>query len=117
MGGMAQWLGTWGIKFFDETLTGALAFVLPVIGLFVVMVGLLRNLGSNMSVWIPLATVVPVCQLLSLYDYNFYWSGAVALAIALAWLWLASLFKSTLRNALFPLVFGGWEDLVLLFCP
>ena len=101
MGGMVQWIGTWGIQFFNETLTGALAFVLPMIGMFAVMAGLLRNLGKDMSVWIPLAAIVPACQLLSLYDYNFYWSGAVALALSLAWLWTVSLFKSGARYVLF----------------
>jgi hypothetical protein len=42
-----------------------------------------------------------VCQLLSLYDYNFYWAGAVALTLAIVWLWVASLFKPVVRNVLF----------------
>lgn len=119
MGGIAQWLGAWGIQFFNETFAGALAFVLPVIGLFVVVVGLLRFLGKNVSTWIPLATIVPVCQLLSLYDYNFYWSGTVALAFALVWLWLVSLFKSIFRNFLFligiPLVTWLFGSVALVY--
>ena len=101
MGGMAQWLGTWGIQFFDDSIIGALAFILPLIGLFASIGGLLWQLSKNMQVWLPLATIVPVCQLLSLYDYNYYWSGAVALALATIVLWLVSLFKPFIRNVLF----------------
>lgn len=101
MGGMAQWLGTWGIQFFDDSIIGALAFILPLIGLFASIGSLLCQLGKNMQVWVPLATIVPVCQLLSLYDYNFYWSGAVALALATILLWLVSLFKPFVRNVFF----------------
>jgi len=71
MGGWVQWLGTWGIQFFNESITGVLAYILPVIGLFVFIVGLFRNFGKTMHVWMPLATIVPACQLLSFYDYIF----------------------------------------------
>ncbi len=101
MGGTAQWLSTWGIQFFDDTMTGALVFVLPIILSFVAIIGLLRTLGKKLSVWVPWATGVSVCQLLSLYDYNFYWAGAVALTLAIVWLWVASLFKPAVRNVLF----------------
>lgn len=119
MGGMAQWLGTWGIQFFNETLIGTLAFVLPIIGQFVVMMGLLRSLENNISVWMPLVTIVPVCQLLSLYDYNFYWYGALALTLALAWLWLVSLFRPVLRFVIFsmsiPLVVWMFGAVALVY--
>ena len=111
MGGFGRWLGTWGMQFFDETVTGTVAFAVPVVLLFVVMAGLMRNLGKSMSVWIPWATGVSVCQLLSLYDHNFYWSGALALTLALAGLWLVSLFKEPVRSWLFllgiPIVVWG----------
>jgi hypothetical protein len=103
LGGIGRWLGTWGIQFFSETVTGAFAFAVPVILLFVSMIGLMQHTGKPMSVWIPWATGVSACQLLSLYDYNFYWSGALALALAMAGLWGISLFKSSIRNWLFLL--------------
>ena len=110
-GGISRWLGTWGMQFFDETVMGSMAFAVPVVLLFVVMAGLMRNLGKSMSVWIPWATGVSVCQLLSLYDHNFYWSGALALTLALAGLWLVSLFKEPVRSWLFllgiPIVVWG----------
>ena len=110
-GGISRWLGTWGMQFFDETVMGSIAFAVPVVLLFVVMAGLMRNLGKSMSVWIPWATGVSVCQLLSLYDHNFYWSGALALTLALAGLWLVSLFKEPVRSWLFllgiPIVVWG----------
>ncbi len=110
-GGISRWLGTWGMQFFDETVMGSMAFAVPVVLLFVVMAGLMRNLGKSMSVWIPWATGVSVCQLLSLYDHNFYWSGALALTLALAGLWLVFLFKEPVRSRLFllgiPIVVWG----------
>ena len=110
-GGISRWLGTWGMQFFNETVMGSIAFAVPVVLLFVVMAGLMRNLGKSMSVWIPWATGVSVCQLLSLYDHNFYWSGALALTLALAVLWLVSLFMEPVRSWLFllgiPIVVWG----------
>ena len=103
MGGMVQWLGTWSAQFFNEKVTGAIAFSFPVMWLTIVMTGLLRNLGKNMSMWIPLVTVVSVSQLLSLFDYNFYWVGALALALAMTWLWVSSFFRPLVRNLLFLL--------------
>ncbi len=112
MGGIGRWLGTWGMQFFDETVTGVVAFAMPVVILFVVMAGLMRIQGKSMSAWMPWATGVSVCQLLSLYDHNFYWSGALAMAIALGALWLVSLFKEPVRSWLFllgiPVIVWGW---------
>ena len=102
-GGIGRWLGTWGIQFFSETFTGTSAFIVPMILLFVSMIGLMRNTDKPMSVWVSWATGVSACQLLSLYDYNFYWSGALALALAIAGLWGISLFKPSIRNWLFVL--------------
>ena len=119
MGGVGRWIGTFGIQFFDETISGSIAFAVPVIWLFIVMVGLLRNTGKQVDVWAPLATGVSVCQLLSLYDYNFYWSGALALALALTWLWLASLFKSLARSLLviggIPLILWGLGSVACIY--
>lgn len=98
LGGIGRWLGTWAIQFFSETLTGAFVFAFPVILLFVSMIGFMRNTDKPMSVWIPWATGVSACQLLSLYDYNFYWSGALALALTMAVLWCISLFKSSVHS-------------------
>lgn len=119
MGGFGRWAGTWGMQFFDETATGVAAFAVPVVLLFVVMAGLMRNLGKSMSVWIPWATGVSVCQLLSLYDHNFYWSGALALTLALAGLWLVSLFKEPVRSWLFllgiPVIVWGWGSTACMY--
>lgn len=118
-GGISRWLGTWGMQFFDETVMGSMAFAVPVVLLFVVMAGLMRNLGKSMSVWIPWATGVSVCQLLSLYDHNFYWSGALALTLALAGLWLVSLFKEPIRSWLFllgiPVIVWGWGSTACMY--
>lgn len=111
MGGFGRWLGTWGMQFFNEMVTGVAAFAVPVVLLFVVMVGLMRSLIKSTDVWIPWATSVSLCQLLSLYDHNFYWSGALAMVLALAILWLVSLFKGPVRSWLFllgiPMVVWG----------
>lgn len=103
MGGISRWAGTWGMQFFNETVIGASVFAVPVLLLFVVMAVLMRSQGKTTSVWIPWATSVSVCQLMSLYDHNFYWSGALAMAMALTGLWLVSLFKTPARNWLFLL--------------
>ena len=100
MGGFVKWLGTWGIQFFDKPVWGVLMFLLPVYGLFATTACVLRRkAGAN---WIPLAAFVSVAQLFSLYDFNFYWSGALALCLAMGVLWLWSFLKPSLvRNILF----------------
>lgn len=119
MGGFGRWLGTWGMQFFDETVTGTVAFAVPVILLFVVIAGLMRNLGKSMSVWMPWATGVSVCQLLSLFDHNFYWSGALAMVFALGAVWLVSLFKAPIRSWLFllgiPVIVWGWGSTACMY--
>ena len=119
IGGIGRWLGTWDIQFFSETITGTVAFAIPVIILFVVMAELIRNQGKSMSVWIPWATGISVCQLLSLYDHNFYWSGALAMSLAMTLLWLVSLFKSSVRYVVFllgiPVVAWGLGAVVCIY--
>ena len=119
MGGFVRWLGTWGIQFFDETVTGTVAFAVPVILLFVVIAGLMQSQRKSMSVWIPWATGVSVCQLLSLYDHNFYWSGALAMVFALGAVWLVSLFKEPIRSWLFllgiPVIVWGWGSTACMY--
>lgn len=102
MGGAVKWLGTWGIQFFDKPVWGSLMFILPVWGLFAMTACLLRRKGKSAVLWIPLAAWVAVAQLFSLYDFNFYWSGAVALCLAMGGLWILSFMKpSLIRNLLF----------------
>lgn len=111
MGGTVKWLGTWGIQFFDKPLWGSLMFLLPVWGLFAVTACLLRRKGASDGLWIPLAAWVAVAQLFSLYDFNFYWSGALALCLAMGLLWVWSFLKpSWIRNVLFVLAipFISW---------
>ena len=102
MGGAVKWVGTWGIQFFDKPVWGVLMFLLPVWGLFAITACLLRRKGKSEGLWIPLAAWLAVAQLFSLYDFNFYWSGAVALCLALGVLWVWSFLKPTwIRNVLF----------------
>ena len=119
MGGFGRWLGTWGMQFFDETVTGTVAFAVPVILLFVVIAGLMQSQRKSMSVWIPWATGVSVCQLLSLFDHNFYWSGALAMVFALGAVWLVSLFKEPIRSWLFllgiPVIVWGWGSTACMY--
>ena len=100
MGGAVKWLGTWGIQFFDKPTWGVLMFLLPVLGLFATTACVLRRKAG--AGWIPLATWLAVAQLFSLYDFNFYWSGALALCLAMGVLWLWSFLKPSLvRDFLF----------------
>ena len=100
MGGFVKWLGTWGIQFFEIPVWGVLMFLLPVLGLFATTACVLRRKAG--AGWIPLAAFVSVAQLFSLYDYNFYWWGALALCMAMGVLWLWSFMKPSLaRNILF----------------
>ena len=67
-----------------------------------------------------LAGWVAVAQLFSLYDFNFYWSGAVALCLAMSALWVLSFFKANLlRNLLFilciPLITWLLGSVVLVY--
>ena len=102
MGGAVKWVGTWGIQFFDKPVWGVLMFLLPVCGLFAITACVLRRKGKSDGLWIPLAAWLAVAQLCSLYDFNFYWWGTVALCIALGVLWALSFMKSVwLRDILF----------------
>lgn len=104
MGGAVKWVGTWGIQFFDKPVWGVLMFLLPVYGLFAITACVSRREGNSKGLWIPLAAWLAVAQLFSLYDFNFYWSGAVALFLALGVLWVWSFLKPTwMRNVLFIL--------------
>lgn len=102
MGGMVKWIGSWGIQFFDKPFWGILMFLLPVYGLFAMTGCILRRKCSSAGIWIPLAAWVAVAQQFSLYDFNFYWSGAVALCLAVGGLWILSFLKpSVMRTILF----------------
>ncbi len=102
MGGVVKWLGTWGIQFFDKPFWGVIMFLLPVWGLFATTACVLRRKARSNGLWIPLAACLAVAQLFSLYDFNFYWSGALALCLAMGVLWVWSFLKPSLvRNALF----------------
>ena len=120
LGGAVQWLGTWGIQFFDKPIWGVLMFLLPVYGLFAITACLLRRKGKSSGLWMFLAGWVAVTQLFSLYDFNFYWSGAVALCLAMSALWVLSFFKDNLlRNLLFilciPLITWLLGSVVLVY--
>ena len=102
MGGAVKWIGTWGVQFFDKPVWGVLMFLLPVWGLFAITACVLRRKGKSGGLWIPLAAWLTIAQLFSLYDFNFYWWGAVALCMALGVLWVCSFLKSTwVRDVLF----------------
>ena len=111
MGGVVKWVGTWGIQFFDKPVWGVLMFLLPVWGLFAITACVLRRKGKSEGLWIPLAAWLAVAQLFSLYDFNFYWWGAMALCLALGILWVWSFLKPTwVRDVLFIVVipFIAW---------
>lgn len=120
MGGFVKWIGTFGIQFFDKSFWGSVVFLLPVWGLFAMTGCILRRKCASAGLWIPLATWVAVAQLFSLYDFNFYWSGAVALCMAVAGLWVCSFLNSSwLRTILFivgiPVVAWLWGSVVVVY--
>lgn len=120
MGGFVKWIGTFGIQFFDKPFLGSVVFLLPVWGLFAMTGCILRRKCASAGLWIPLAAWVAVAQLFSLYDFNFYWSGAVALCMAVAGLWVCSFLKSSwLRTILFivgiPVVAWLWGSVVVVY--
>lgn len=120
MGGFVKWIGTFGIQFFDKLFWGSVVFLLPVWGLFAMTGCILRRKCASAGLWIPLAAWVAVAQLFSLYDFNFYWSGAVALCMAVAGLWGCSFLKSSwLRTILFivgiPVVAWLWGSVVVVY--
>ena len=120
MGGFVKWIGTFGIQFFDKPFWGSVVFLLPVWGLFAMTGCILRRKCASAGLWIPLAAWVAVAQLFSLYDFNFYWSGAVALCMAVAGLWVCSFLKSSwLRTILFivgiPVVAWLWGSVVVVY--
>lgn len=102
MGEWVKWLGSWGIQFFDRPFWGMVMFLLPVWGVFAMTGCILRRKCPSAGIWVPLAAWVAVAQLFSLYDFNFYWAGAVALCLATGGLWILSFLKpSLLRTVLF----------------
>lgn len=104
MGGMVQWLATYGIQFLDRPIVGVIVFILPVWLLFVVTALLMHGNVKSSAVWVPAAVWVSVCQLITLYDHNFYWSGVWALLFSLASLLLVSCLKASfIRNLFFVL--------------
>lgn len=120
MGGFVKWIGTFGIQFFDKPFLGSVVFLLPVWGLFAMTGCILRRKCASAGLWIPLAAWVAVAQLFSLYDFNFYWSGAVALCMAVAGLWVCSFLNSSwLRTILFiigiPVVAWLWGSVVVVY--
>lgn len=120
MGGFVKWIGTFGIQFFDKPFWGSVVFLLPVWGLFAMTGCILRRKCASAGLWIPLAAWVAVAQLFSLYDFNFYWSGAVALCMAVAGLWVCSFLKSSwLQTILFivgiPVVAWLWGSVVVVY--
>jgi len=120
MGGFVKWIGTFGIQFFDKPFWGSVVFLLPVWGLFAMTGCILRRKCASAGLWIPLAAWVAVAQLFSLYDFNFYWSGAVALCMAVAGLWVCSFLNSSwLRTILFivgiPVVAWLWGSVVVVY--
>lgn len=104
MGGLAQWIGDYGIQYLNPSVSGSLVFVLPVWLLFAAMTLLMKGQGRGLSFCMPLAVWPSVFQLFSSCDYNFYWSGTVALVSALFVLWLVSLIRrSVVRSLVFLL--------------
>lgn len=102
MGGAVEWLGTWGIQFFDKPVWGSIMFLLPVWGIFALTSCILRRKGMSASLWVPFSAWLAVAQLFSLYDFNFYWAGAVAVMLALSGLWILSFLNpSKWRTVLF----------------
>lgn len=102
MGGAIEWIATWAIQFFDKPVGGVLMFLLPVAVMFAAAVGLFRNKNNQTGIGFQLAAVLAVVQLFSLYDFNFYWSGALALSLVMVLWWFLTIVKlPVVRNLLF----------------
>lgn len=114
-GGVIRWIATWFIQFFDRPVAGVLLFLLPVAGIFAAAARLLRKQGT---IGYLLAALLCVVQLFSLYDYNFYWAGSLALFLVMGlWCMLSLIKQESIRYALFlagiPLT-GWWLGSVAL---
>lgn len=114
-GGAIRWIATWFIQFFDRPVVGVLLFLLPVAGIFATAARLLRKQGT---IGYLLAALLCVVQLFSLYDYNFYWAGSLALFLVMGlWCILSLIKQESIRYALFlagiPLT-GWWLGSVAL---
>ncbi len=81
-GGLGEWIGLFGIQFFAFPHWGSMVFLLPVCLLWGVLAFLLHRSGIT-SVCLPLAFLPVIFLVLSLYDNNYYWSGAIGLTAAL----------------------------------
>ena len=103
LGGVSHWLAAFGIQFFDRPIVGSLMFIFPICLQFVVMALLLQRKNTGSAVWMPLAAWVSMCQLVSLYDYNFYWASAIALTLVLVGLLCLSFLPASyyIRSVLF----------------
>lgn len=100
IGGLVEWIGLWCIQFFALPIIGCLIFVLPAWLLFVTLAFLLRRTGTSSVIAMPLAVWTGVVQLALLFDYHFFWWGALALCLALGLLALVSLLRPSYSRTL-----------------
>ena len=91
LGGLSKWITLFGTQFFAFWGIASWVFILPVLLLFVTTVCLLpiKKLYA-----FPLAAWVAVSQLLSMFDYNYSWIGAVSLSLSLFVLLIILCFRS-----------------------
>lgn len=95
IGGLAEWIGMGCIQFFALPHIGFLVFVLPAWLLFVWVSFILLRLGTSPVVATPLAAWTGIVQLALLFDYDYFWWGALALCLAVGYLFLLSFLRPT----------------------
>lgn len=105
LGGLGKWMALFGTQFFAFWGIASWVFILPVLILFAATVCLLpvkRNYAFPMASW------VAVFLLLSMFDYNYGWVGAVSLSLSFCILLIISFLR--------PIIVKTISFLVSLLC-
>lgn len=90
LGGLGKWIALFGTQFFAFWGIASWIFILPVLILFATIAYLLP---IKRSYGFPLASWVAASLLLSMFDYNYEWAGAVSLSLSFCVLLIISLLR------------------------
>ena len=117
LGGFGKWVALFGTQLFAFWGIASWVFILPVLILFAVTAYLLPIIRSYA---LPVASWGAVSLLLSMFDYNNGWVGAVSLSLSFCVLLIISFLRIQLRpiaacmyaNVFVPKTFAPKEDSV-----
>ena len=101
LGGFGKWVALFGTQFFAFWGVASWVFILPVLILFGATAYLLP---VKRSYALPVASWVAVSLLLSMFDYNSGWAGAVSLSLSFCVLFIISFLRTLMAKTIVFLV-------------